>query len=311
MTYTSRRWRCNYNFHSVLILGLEPLREDTKNCARISLNMDFPYKPNPNDWHEVKLLEELQDLSLVRLTQPRWFKREVSEVSASNRHSRNRRKVDKFSQKRFNVLGDIKGIEENGEVAELSDVDDINLSDIDESQVEKALGSNDVEKWNQQQIQAKETKTKLMEILSKGKADNTKELEVQEKQTQKNSSLERNFLTEEERIKEESRLQKERNEQFFKNIIDKNYEEVQNNIRDGGAEIEYMNEYGLSCLHICCSNGDFKMLEILLKEFKERGLDINFSKKGYVCKSLYFLICLKSILPLTRCISDTRSTRMR
>ena len=134
---------------------------------------------------------------------------------------------------------------------------------------------------------------------------------MQEKQTQKNSSLERNFLTEEERIKEESRLQKERNEQFFKNIIDKNYEEVQNNIRDGGAEIEYMNEYGLSCLHICCSNGDFKMLEILLKEFKERGLDINFSKKGYVCKSLYFLICLKSILPLTRCISDTRSTRMR
>ena len=206
----------------------------------------------------------------MRLTQPRWFKREVSEVSASNRHSRNRRKVDKFSQKRFNVLGDIKGIEENGEVTELSDVDDINLSDIDESQVEKALGSNDVEKWNQQQIQAKETKTKLMEILSKGKADNTKELEMQEKQTQKNSSLERNFLTEEERIKEESRLQKERNEQFFKNIIDKNYEEVQNNIRDGGAEIEYMNEYGLSCLHICCSNGDFKMLEILLKEFKER-----------------------------------------
>ena len=110
--------------------------------------MDFPYEPNPNDWHEVKLLGELQDLSLVGLTQERWFKREMSEVSSSIRHSRNRRKVDKFSQKRFNVLGDIKGIEENGEVAELSDVDDINLSDIDESQVEKALGSNDVEKWN-------------------------------------------------------------------------------------------------------------------------------------------------------------------
>jgi ankyrin repeat protein len=87
-------------------------------------------------------------------------------------------------------------------------------------------------------------------------------------------------MTEEERIKEEIRLQKECNELYFKHVLDKKYDEVKK-ILNEGAEIDYMNEYGLSSLHICCSNGDFKMLEYLLKEYKERGLDINASKKGY------------------------------
>ena len=250
--------------------------------------MDFPYTANENDWHEVKLLKELQELSLCSLTQERWYNRKINEESKGVGYSRNRRKAEKHAQKRFNVLGDIQDDQDNL----LNDDDEeeedgSNLSDIDESQMEKALGPNDVEQWKKKQAEDKETKSKLLQILNKGKKGNNVNTEndnvvsTTELGERKKFTLERSFMTEEERVKEEIRLQKECNELYFKHVLDKNYDEVEKILNGGGAEIDYINEHGLSSLHVCCSNGDFKMLEYLLKEYKERGLDINDSKKGY------------------------------
>ena len=247
--------------------------------------MDFPYTPNENDWHEKALLSELQELSLVHLTQPRWYKRHIFENAKTNKYSRNRRKAEKHAQKRFNVLGDIQDEQIH---LEDDDDDDINLSDIDEAQMEKALGSNDVEQWNKEQEEAKIKKTNLMKILNKGKDTknndhnnnngdpNKKGIQIEKKKF----VIEREFMTEEEKIKEEMRLQKECNELYFQHVLDRKYEEVEKIINDG-AQVDYMNDYGLSSLHVCCSNGDYKMLEFLLGEYKKRELDINASKKGY------------------------------
>ena len=109
----------------------------TQTTTKQKNKMDFPYTPNENDWHEKALLSELQELSLVHLTQPRWYKRHIFENAKTNKYSRNRRKAEKHAQKRFNVLGDIQDEQIH---LEDDDDDDINLSDIDEAQMEKALG---------------------------------------------------------------------------------------------------------------------------------------------------------------------------
>ena len=244
----------------------------------------FQYvQTDPNDEHECCMLRELNDLSLVQLTQKRWFDREMNTVAKQITYLGGRKNQEKHAKKRSNVLKamDISNVHDTAVDDDLLD-DDLDDMDVEEMMKDDPNILNDVE----DSLQAEKKAKTVADILKGGRRKAVeKEIVPEGDGGQAAGTIgavvllteeERQLMTEDEIEAEEARLLKEANESFLKAVIagDINGADA---LLHTGAEINYIGRNGLSALHYASAQEKTNMLEWLISK---EDLELNLVKRG-------------------------------